>query len=58
MFAAGRGKRFKRALHDSLTADVDPGAGGHLSVHGQTQSLEAVEFSVIGPLADQVRIRN
>jgi hypothetical protein len=32
----GRGREgFESALHNSLAADVDPRAGGHLAVHGE-----------------------
>src|SRR6266705_2369003 len=46
MFASGGGKRLKCSLHDSLAADVNPRAGRHLAVHGQSQSLEAVELGI------------
>ena len=36
-----RGERLVRALQDALGADVDPGAGGHLAVHGQAQSFSS-----------------
>src|SRR5207245_6699662 len=36
LFAAGRGKRLKCTLHDSLATDVNPRTGGHLPVHGKT----------------------
>src|ERR1051325_6618053 len=58
MFHSGGRERFECSLHDSLTTDVDPGAGGHLAIHGQTESFEAVELGVIVPLPDEVRIRN
>ena len=41
---ASFGEGFVGALHDSLAADVDPGAGGHLAVHHQALSFELVEI--------------
>ncbi len=58
MFAAGSGERFERSLHYSLATDVNPRAGGHLSVHGESHSLEAIEFRVVRPVADQIGIRD
>src|SRR4029453_13464545 len=58
MFAPGGGKRLECALHNPLTADVDPGAGGHLSVHGEAHALEPIELRVVVPLSDEIRIRN
>src|SRR4030095_2456824 len=56
MFAPSSGKSFERALHNSLTADVDPGACGHLSVHRQAKPLEAIELSVTVPLTNEIGI--
>ena len=58
MFAPGGGKSFERSLHDPLTADVNPGAGSHLPVHGQSHSFEPIELGVIVPLADKIRVRD
>ena len=33
MFFSRCAKRFERALHDPLAADVNPGTGCHLSIH-------------------------
>ncbi|OIQ70673.1 hypothetical protein GALL_477130 [mine drainage metagenome] len=44
------------ALHDPLGADIDPGAGGHLAVHGQTRAIELVEVVPGRPARHQVRI--
>ena len=38
------------ALHDALTADVDPAAGGHLAVHHQALAIELVEVFPVGPV--------
>src|SRR6202140_1333038 len=54
MFAAGRGKSLERSLHNSLAADVNPGAGGHLSVHGQAHALEPIEFRVVRPMSNEI----
>jgi hypothetical protein len=43
-------------LDDALASDVDPGAGGHLAVHGQALRLEAAELVPVVPVADQVRV--
>ena len=52
------GKRFVRALHDTLCADVDPRSSGHLTVHHQTQRVETTELIPRCPLRYEVRIRN
>ena len=36
---AERGEGLVGALHDSLAADVDPRAGGHLAVHGEAHAF-------------------
>ena len=51
-----RGERLVGALQDALAADVDPGAGGHLAVHGQPERLEPAELLPVGPVADQVGV--
>ena len=56
MFASGCGESFKRALHNSLTAYVNPGTGGHLSVHRQAKPFEAIELCVIVPLTNEIRV--
>ena len=58
MFAARFGESFERSLHDSLAADVNPRAGRHLAIHGESHALEPVEFRVVRPVADQIRIRD
>ena len=58
MFATGGGKSFERALNDSLAADVNPGAGRHLTVHREAEPLESIELGVIVPLSDQIGIRD
>lgn len=44
------------ALEDALGADVDPGAGRHLPVHGQAEGLQAAELLPVGPVADEVGV--
>ncbi|MEY9488179.1 hypothetical protein RKD26_003973 [Streptomyces calvus] len=44
------------ALEDALRADVDPGAGGHLPVHGQAEGLQTAELLPVGPVADEVGV--
>ena len=51
-----RGERLVGALQDALGADVDPRAGGHLAVHGQTELFQAAELGPGGPVADQVGV--
>ena len=50
------GERLVGALEDALGADVDPRAGGHLPVHGETQVVKAAELVPVGPVADQVGV--
>ena len=50
------GERLVGALQDALGADVDPGARGHLAVHGQAELLQAAELLPGGPLRDQVGV--
>ena len=50
-------KGFIGALHDALAADVNPAAGCHLAVHHQARAVELVEVFPIGPLRDQVGVR-
>jgi hypothetical protein len=49
-------ERLEGALEDALGADVDPGAGGHLAVHGQPEVLEPAELLPVGPVAHQVGV--
>lgn len=44
------------ALQDALGADVDPGPGGHLPVHGEPEALQSAELLPVGPVADQVGV--
>lgn len=44
------------ALEDALGADVDPGPGGHLAVHGESERFQAAELLPVGPVADQVGV--
>ena len=56
MLAAGLRECLVRALHDALTADVDPRPGGHLAVHHQALAIELVEVLPRRPLRHQVRV--
>ncbi len=60
---AGRGELLRHgreglegALQDALGADVDPGPGGHLAVHGQPEVLQTAELLPVGPVTDQVGV--
>ena len=44
------------ALHDPLTADVDPAARGHLAIHRQPFRVEFVEVFPGGPVRHEVRV--
>ena len=55
-FGGHGAERLVGALHDALGADVDPRAGGHLTVHGQPQLLQASKFGPRGPVADEVGV--
>ncbi len=50
------GEGLVRALEDALGADVDPGAGRHLAVHGEAELLQAPELLPVRPVADQVGV--
>ena len=54
--AGDLGEALVGALEDPLGADVDPGAGGHLPVHGEAEVLEAPELVPGGPVGDQVGV--
>ncbi len=58
MAPAHFGEGFVGALHDALTADIDPRAGGHLAVHGETLAIELVEVFPGRPVRDQIGIGN
>jgi hypothetical protein len=49
-------KCFKGALNDSLCADINPTAGGHLAVHHQALTFQLVEVFPVGPGAYQIRV--
>ena len=55
-FGRDGGERLVGALQDALGADVDPGAGRHLAVHGQAEVLQAAELLPGRPLRDQVGV--
>ena len=52
------GESFEGSLHDALRADINPGAGGHLAVHHQAGAFEFVELFPVGPVADEIRVRD
>src|SRR5207237_4575907 len=54
MFSASRRESFKRPLHDSLAADVDPRSGRHLAIHRQPEPFEPIELGVIVPLSNEI----
>ena len=56
MLSARRSESLERALHDSLAADVNPGASRHLSVHRQAEPFQTIKLGIIVPLPDQIRI--
>ena len=56
MLLPRRGERLECALDDSLRADVDPRAGGHLAVHDEAKLLQFVELLPVRPVAHQVRV--
>ena len=58
MLAAHFDEGFVGALDDALAADVDPRAGRHLAVHHQALAVELVEVLPVGPVADEIRIRD
>src|SRR5262249_38813371 len=56
VFSPGSGKSFKRTLDNSLTTDVNPRTGRHLSVHRQSHSLEAIELGIVIPLTNKIGV--
>ena len=54
----GLDEGFVRALHDALTADVDPGSGRHLAVHHQALAIEFVEVLPGRPSGHQIGVCN
>ncbi len=56
MLLPGRRKRLEGSLNDSLRADVNPRAGGHLAVHDEAELLQLVELLPVRPVADQVGV--
>ena len=51
-----RDKCLVGALDDSLAADVNPRAGGHLTVHHQSQPVEMMEVFPGCPVRDEVAV--
>src|SRR5699024_2587288 len=58
LLAGTLGKSLIGSLQNTLCADVDPRAGGHLSVHGKSHLVEAAEFIPVRPFRHQVRVGN
>ena len=58
MLFGGSGERLVRALEDSLRADVDPAAGGHLPEHRQPERLEPPELVPGRPAGHEHRVRD
>ena len=56
MLTCGCGECFVRPLQNSLGADVNPAAGGHLAVHHQAGAIELVEMLPIAPVSDEIGI--
>ena len=56
MLAGCGGESFVGALQNSLRADVNPAAGGHLAVHHQAGAIELVKISPVAPVADEIGI--
>src|SRR5690606_5878954 len=50
MLATGLGECLEGALDDALRADIDPGSGGHLAVHGKPALVQLVEMIPVGPV--------
>ena len=50
------GESFIGALQNSLGADVNPTARGHLSIHHQTGAIKLIELFPVVPVADKVGI--
>ena len=54
--AGDGGEALVGPLQDALCADVDPGPGCHLPVHGQPEVFEAPELVPVAPFRHQVRV--
>ncbi len=55
-FSPAAGEGLVGALQDALRADVDPRAGRHLAVHGETQRVQAAELVPVVPVAHEVGV--
>ena len=51
-------ERLVGALQDALGADVDPRPGRHLAVHHQPFGLQLAELLPVGPVPNQVGVRD
>ncbi|OPZ61604.1 MAG: hypothetical protein BWY86_00719 [Candidatus Aminicenantes bacterium ADurb.Bin508] len=47
------GEGFVGPLKNPLRTDVDPGTGGHLTVHGQAEGFQTTELIPLGPLGNE-----
>ena len=56
MLARARGEGLVGPLQNSLRANVDPAAGGHLPVHRETERFEPVELVPGAPLGHEVAV--
>ena len=50
------GKGLVGALHNALSADVDPGAGRHLAIHHEPLAVELAEVIPVRPVRHQVGV--
>ena len=58
MLATGFHEGFVGALHNSLTADIDPTARGHLAIHRQPFRIQFVKMFPRRPVRHEVRVGN
>src|SRR5690349_24977979 len=58
VLARDRAERLVRTLQDSLRADVNPRASGHLAVHDQAGALQPAEVIPIRPAPHEVAVRD
>ena len=58
LLLGNRPERLVGPLQDALGADVDPRAGRHLAVHRQALGLQLAKLFPIGPVANQIGVRD
>src|SRR4029077_8699686 len=56
MTARGGSERFVGSLQNALGSDVNPAAGGHLTVHREAAVLEVAEVLPRGPGGNEQRV--